>query len=86
MLQVLHLNVSKVDRVLYFPPRLLLPRLGVSSASSATHEVRHSRLGPSPSRCSSWEYGSGGGAGASVGMWIGMACACEMATSARGCG
>jgi hypothetical protein len=32
MLQVLHLNVSKVDRLLHFPPLLLLPRLGVSSS------------------------------------------------------
>jgi hypothetical protein len=31
---VLHLNVSKVDRVLRLPPRFLLPRLGVSSTSS----------------------------------------------------
>jgi hypothetical protein len=31
MLKVLHLNVSKVDRVLRLPPRLPLPRLGVSS-------------------------------------------------------
>jgi hypothetical protein len=29
------LDVSKVDRVLHLPPRLLLPRLDVSSSSSA---------------------------------------------------
>jgi hypothetical protein len=33
MLQVLHLDVSKVDYVLHLPPRLLLPRLGVFSSS-----------------------------------------------------
>jgi hypothetical protein len=33
MLQVLHLNVSKVDRVLHLLPCLLLPHLGVSSSS-----------------------------------------------------
>jgi hypothetical protein len=32
MLQVLCLNVSKVDQVLHLPPRLLLSRLGVSSS------------------------------------------------------
>jgi hypothetical protein len=51
MLQVLDLNVSKVDRVLHLPSRLLLPRLDVLSASS---EIWHGRLGPSPSRCSRW--------------------------------
>jgi hypothetical protein len=35
MLQVLRLNVLKVDRVLHFPPHLLLPYLGVSSSPSA---------------------------------------------------
>ena len=35
MLQVLHLDVLKVDRVLHLPPRLLLPHLGVSSSPSA---------------------------------------------------
>jgi hypothetical protein len=34
MLQVLHVDVSKVDRVLHLPPRLLLHRPGVSSSSS----------------------------------------------------
>jgi len=34
MLQVLYLDVSKVDRVLHVP-RFLLPRLGVSSSPSA---------------------------------------------------
>ena len=33
MLQMFHLDVSKVDRVLYLPPRLLLPRLDVFSFS-----------------------------------------------------
>jgi hypothetical protein len=33
MLQVLHLNVSKVDRVLHLLSCLLLPRLGISSSS-----------------------------------------------------
>jgi hypothetical protein len=32
MLQILHLNVSKIDQVLHLPPRLLLPCLGVSSS------------------------------------------------------
>jgi hypothetical protein len=41
MLQVLYLDVSKVDWVLHLPPRfqlprLQLPRLGVSSSPSAT--------------------------------------------------
>ena len=54
MLQVYYLNISKVDRVLHLPPHLLLPRLDVSSASGAASEVQHGRLGPSPSRCSSW--------------------------------
>jgi hypothetical protein len=31
MLQVLYLDVLKVDQMLYFPPRLLLPRFGISS-------------------------------------------------------
>jgi hypothetical protein len=42
MLQVLHLNVSKVDQVLYLPPRFQLPRLGVSSSR---HRLR---IRPSP--------------------------------------
>jgi hypothetical protein len=33
MLQVLHLNISKVDWVLHLPPGFLLPHLGVSSSS-----------------------------------------------------
>jgi hypothetical protein len=33
MLQVLYLNISKVDRMLHFLPRVPLPRLGVSSSS-----------------------------------------------------
>jgi hypothetical protein len=33
MLQVLYLDVSKIDQVLHLPPRLLLPRLSVSSSS-----------------------------------------------------
>ena len=33
MLQVLHLNVSKLDRVLHLPLRFVLPRLGVLSCS-----------------------------------------------------
>jgi hypothetical protein len=32
LLQVLHLYVSKVDRLLHLPRRLLLPRLGVFSS------------------------------------------------------
>jgi hypothetical protein len=32
MLQVLYLNVSKVDRVLHLLPHLLMPPLGVSSS------------------------------------------------------
>jgi hypothetical protein len=35
MLQVLHLNVSKVDWVLHLPHRLLLPRFGVSPPAGA---------------------------------------------------
>ena len=35
MLQVLHLDILKVDRVLHLPPHLLLPCLGVSSLPSA---------------------------------------------------
>jgi hypothetical protein len=31
MSQMFHLNVSKVDRVLYLPPRFLLPHLDISS-------------------------------------------------------
>jgi hypothetical protein len=34
MLQVLHLDVSKVDRVLHLSHRFLLPRFGVSSSPS----------------------------------------------------
>ena len=34
MLQVLYLDVSKVTRMLYLPPRFLQPRLGVSSSAS----------------------------------------------------
>jgi hypothetical protein len=30
MLQLLHLNILKVDRVIYFSPCLLLPRIGAS--------------------------------------------------------
>jgi hypothetical protein len=33
ILQVLHLDVSKIDQVLHLPPRLLLPRLNASSSS-----------------------------------------------------
>jgi hypothetical protein len=33
MLQMFYLDVLKVDRVLYLPPHLVLPRLGVSSSS-----------------------------------------------------
>jgi hypothetical protein len=33
MLQMFHLNILKVDRVLHLPPRLLLPRFGVSTSS-----------------------------------------------------
>jgi hypothetical protein len=33
MLQMLYLDVSKVNRVLYLSPRFLLPHLGVSSSS-----------------------------------------------------
>jgi hypothetical protein len=35
MLQVLHLDVSKVDQVLHLSPHFLPPRLGVSSSPSA---------------------------------------------------
>ena len=41
MLQVLHLNISKVDRVLHLPSRLLLPRLGVLSSSQYRLGIRH---------------------------------------------
>jgi hypothetical protein len=40
MLKVLHLNDSKVDQVLHLPPRLLLPRLGVSSSSQCRLGIR----------------------------------------------
>ena len=40
MLQVLHVNVLKVDRVLHLPPRLLLPRLGVSSSAAFSLSYR----------------------------------------------
>jgi hypothetical protein len=33
MLQLLHLDVSKVNQMLHLPHRFLLPRLGVSSSS-----------------------------------------------------
>jgi hypothetical protein len=36
----LHLNISKVDRMLHLPPRLLLPRLGVSSSSRRRLGIR----------------------------------------------
>jgi hypothetical protein len=32
MLQIFHLGVSKINRVLHLPPRLLLSHLGVSSS------------------------------------------------------
>jgi hypothetical protein len=35
ILQVLYMDVSKVDRVLHLSSRFLLPRFGVSSSSSA---------------------------------------------------
>jgi hypothetical protein len=35
MLQIFHLDVSTVDRVLLLPPRLLLPNLSVSSSLDA---------------------------------------------------
>jgi hypothetical protein len=34
MLQLLHVDISKVDRVLHLIPRFLLSRLSVSSSSS----------------------------------------------------
>jgi hypothetical protein len=34
MLQLLHVDISKVDRVLHLIPCFLLPRLSVSSSSS----------------------------------------------------
>jgi hypothetical protein len=50
MLKVLHLDVSKVDRMLHIPPRLLLSRLGVlSSPSTALHPsqtAERARQGP----------------------------------------
>jgi hypothetical protein len=39
MLQVLHLDVSKLDRVLHLPPRLLLSRLGVRCGKRAQAEA-----------------------------------------------
>jgi hypothetical protein len=39
MLQVLHLDVLKVDRVLHLPPRFLLPHIGVSSSWAARPRV-----------------------------------------------
>ena len=46
MLQVLHLNVSKVDRVLHLTHRLLLPRLGVSSSRASWASVASSLTSP----------------------------------------
>jgi hypothetical protein len=40
MLQVLHINVSKVGRVLHFPPCIMLPRLSVSSSSRRQLGIR----------------------------------------------
>jgi hypothetical protein len=36
LLQVLHLDVSKLDEVFHLPPRFLMPRLGVSSSFPAS--------------------------------------------------
>jgi hypothetical protein len=44
MLQVLHLDVSKVDRVPYLSPRLLLSRLSVSSSSRHRLGIRRPLL------------------------------------------
>ena len=38
--RMLHVNVLKVDRVLHLPPRLLLPRLGVSSSAAFSLSYR----------------------------------------------
>ena len=50
MLQVLHLNVSKVDRMLHLPPRILLPHLDVSSffccLASSSQTTKGGRPGP----------------------------------------
>jgi hypothetical protein len=62
MLQVLYPNVWKVDWVLYLRPRLLLPRLDVSSSSSwrrlGIRTRGAGRCCPSPSSrcwwCSGW--------------------------------
>jgi hypothetical protein len=40
MLQMFHLNVLKVEWVLYLPHRFILPRLGVSSTSLDAGDVR----------------------------------------------
>ena len=40
MLQMLHLDVSKVDRTLHLPPRFLLPHLGVSSSTRRQLGIR----------------------------------------------
>jgi hypothetical protein len=39
MLQLLHLDVSKLDRLLHLPTRLLLPRLGLRCAKRGQAEV-----------------------------------------------
>ena len=47
MLQVLHPDVSKVDRVLHLPPYLLLPHLGVSSPPSVALHPSQTAAGAS---------------------------------------
>jgi hypothetical protein len=39
MLQLLYLDVSKLDRVLHLPPRLLLPRLSVKRGKQGQVKV-----------------------------------------------
>jgi hypothetical protein len=45
MLQMLHLDVSKVDRVMHLPARLLLSRLGVSSSPFVALHPSHTAEG-----------------------------------------
>jgi hypothetical protein len=39
----------QVDRVLHLPPRLLLPRLGVSSSGASWASKREAQVGAAPS-------------------------------------
>jgi hypothetical protein len=58
VLLVLYLNVSKVDQVLHFSPRLLLPRLGVSLLHCILLRLRRGRdKGQWRGRARGWQRG-----------------------------